>query len=194
MAGGGSPASHLFHPTEIPWHLTPPTHHRGPTATWTALFPTQLRPHRLLSAAQTSNKTCFPLLTALCGCQSLCAKAWAPFWPRQGAPPPLGKGRGRQQWAGAGAGGWPGPGRALLAPIGYGPPNTRAPPHLPPSQSVPRPAAAAAPSLSRHPAAPCSGPAWRPRLRPPQMVSFAWGGGCRGLGILELRREDLGRF
>uniref|UniRef100_A0A671EKV9 FXYD domain-containing ion transport regulator n=2 Tax=Rhinolophus ferrumequinum TaxID=59479 RepID=A0A671EKV9_RHIFE len=116
----------------IPWHLTPPTHHRGPTATWTALFPTQLRPHRLLSATQTSNKTCFPLLTALCGCQSLCAKAWAPFWPRQGAPPPLGKGRGRRQWAGAGAGGGLDRGGLSRPPLATAPPT----PGLPPSPPI----------------------------------------------------------
>uniref|UniRef100_A0A8D1SH93 FXYD domain-containing ion transport regulator 7 n=1 Tax=Sus scrofa TaxID=9823 RepID=A0A8D1SH93_PIG len=88
----------------FPWHLTPPTHrpraHHHLDCTLR-----QLCAHRLLSAAQISNKTCFSLLTALCCSVSPFAwKAWEPPWPRQGAPPPLGKGRGRRQWAGAGAG------------------------------------------------------------------------------------------
>uniref|UniRef100_A0A8D1J1Q2 FXYD domain-containing ion transport regulator n=2 Tax=Sus scrofa TaxID=9823 RepID=A0A8D1J1Q2_PIG len=88
----------------FPWHLTPPTHrpraHHHLDCTLR-----QLCAHRLLSAAQISNKTCFSLLTALCCSVSPFSwKAWEPPWPRQGAPPPLGKGRGRRQWAGAGAG------------------------------------------------------------------------------------------
>uniref|UniRef100_A0A8D0N7K9 FXYD domain-containing ion transport regulator n=1 Tax=Sus scrofa TaxID=9823 RepID=A0A8D0N7K9_PIG len=49
----------------FPWHLTPPTHrpraHHHLDCTLR-----QLCAHRLLSAAQISNKTCFSLLTALC--------------------------------------------------------------------------------------------------------------------------------
>uniref|UniRef100_A0A4W2HC13 FXYD domain-containing ion transport regulator n=1 Tax=Bos indicus x Bos taurus TaxID=30522 RepID=A0A4W2HC13_BOBOX len=58
-------------------------------------------------------------------------KAWAPPWPRQRAPPPLGKGRGRRQWAGAGVGvagtGAGSPGPHWLRP----PEHQGSPPHLP---------------------------------------------------------------
>uniref|UniRef100_A0A8D0UNH1 Phospholemman n=1 Tax=Sus scrofa TaxID=9823 RepID=A0A8D0UNH1_PIG len=65
----------------FPWHLTPPTHrpraHHHLDCTLR-----QLCAHRLLSAAQISNKTCFSLLTALCCSVSPFSwKAWEPPWP-----------------------------------------------------------------------------------------------------------------
>lgn len=107
----------------------------------------------------------------------------------------MGKGRGRQQWAGAGAGGGLDWGGLSGPPLATAPPSTPGlPPISPRLQSVPLPAAAAAPSLSRHPAAPCSGPAWRPRLRPPQMVSVAWGEGSRGLRDLSASERRSGEI
>ncbi|XP_073652704.1 uncharacterized protein [Tursiops truncatus] len=59
-------------------------------------------------------------------------KAWAPPWPRQRAPPPLGKGRGRRQWAGAGAG-VAGTGAGSPGPHWLRPPPHQGSPHLPPT-------------------------------------------------------------
>ncbi|XP_073652701.1 uncharacterized protein [Tursiops truncatus] len=98
-------------------------------------------------------------------------KPGRPLGPGRGRPHPWGKGGDVGSGRGRGRG-WPGRGRALRAPIGYGPLHTRAPPISPRQQSVPVPAAAAAPSPPRHPADPCSGLAWRPRPRSPQRASW----------------------
>lgn len=193
---GGSLASHVFHPHRIP--LAPDAAHPPPVRPPPPGLPSSpaLLPQTPLCRPD-FNKTCFSLLTAFGGSVSPSArKLGRPLGPGRGRPHPWG--RGGDVGSGRGRGrGWPGRGRALRAPIGYGPPNTRAPPISPRHQSVQLPAAAAAPSRSPHPAAPCSGPAWRPRPRPPQRVSAAWGEGERvggGSWILKLKGEDLGRF
>ncbi|XP_046537272.1 uncharacterized protein LOC124249849 isoform X1 [Equus quagga] len=145
--------------------MTPPTQPRAPTATRTVIFPSPAPTDSSLPP-RLPIKHAFSPDSALWICRSFCAKAQAPPWPRQGAPPPLGKGRGRRRWAGAGAGvAWTGagsPGTHWLPP-----PNTRAPPISPDiSRSRFQLLQPRLHSLGVQP--PLLRPAWRPRPRPPQ--------------------------
>lgn len=193
---GGSLASHVFHPHRIP--LAPDASHPPPVRPPPPGLPSSpaLLPQTPLCRPD-FNKTCFSLLTAFGGCQSLCAEARAPPWPRQGAPPPLGKGRGRREWAGAGAG-VAGTGAGSPGPHWLRPPPHEGSPHLPPT-SV-RPASSCCSRAFTVSAS--SRPLLRPGMATPTQAPTKgerrlgrgragwWGGSW----ILTLRGEDLGRF